>query len=133
TARDLYIECCAGHPDAWDDLDEGDRWTIQELAGVCAYDNPQGTYWYGGQAEDGDRFVAFFGVAMGPLPEGHGGGVVAAVINPISHQLTPAQFVATYCGAVVPPQPGDGIEHVEAEPQLLEGDDIPADSMPNLR
>ena len=30
-ARDLYIDLCAGHPEAWDDLDEGHQWTIQEL------------------------------------------------------------------------------------------------------
>jgi hypothetical protein len=132
-ARDLYIDRCAGHAEAWDGLDEGDQWTIQELAGVSAYDNPQGAFWYGGGADADDRFVAFFGVAMGPLPEGDGGGVVAAVIKPIGDPLTPEQFVATYCGGVGPPQAADGMQHVEAEPQLLEGDDIPGDTMPNLR
>jgi len=89
--------------------------------------------WYGGKAEEHDRFVAFYGVAMGALPEGDGSRDVAAVIKPIGEPMTLQEFVAAYCNGAEPDQPNDGIQHVDAEPQLTGGDDIPGDSMPTLR
>jgi hypothetical protein len=67
-----------------------------ELAGVCAFTNPEEAFDYGGRASHPHptRFVNFEGICKGPVPEDN--GVVVEVVAPFGPIMTPQQFQALY-------------------------------------
>jgi hypothetical protein len=104
SAREFYVARCITQNADWNTLNNEDKWATEEQAGVFACATPAGAYWYGGEPEDGDRFVAFYGVKLCDGPD------LGSVLTPVIKLLTvapviPDEFVNQFCGGVAPPQP----------------------------
>jgi hypothetical protein len=105
SALDAYFSRCVQAPATpWAALTQTDKRATQEQAGVFACDNAATAYWYGGAPDPDDRFVVFYGVRLSGAPEPN--CVVTPVIKTLTPvPLTPDEFVANYCGGVIPDQP----------------------------
>ena len=104
SARKKYIEWCVVAKRPWKSLSEEEKWATQEQDGVFASDKPDAAYWYGGEPEDGDMFVAFYGTKRCDAPDAN--SVLVSVDELLTESpLTPAEFVNRFCDSKVPSRP----------------------------
>jgi hypothetical protein len=117
SARDKYYAECVQRSRAWSSLASSEQMETVEQAGVFAFACTKNVYWYGGKAEEKDRFAVFYGLEVcgGPEPESY----LVAVIKPIS-MPTREDFVALCCGGVAPQQPSraQGEQSIDHNPRL---------------